>query len=396
MTGGDRRYVPFNRPFATGAELGHIEQAILGGHLSGRGPYTRQCTDWLERETSARSALLTHSGTGALEMAALLAGLEPGDEVILPSFTFVTSASAFALRGAVPVFVDVRPDTLNLDESLVEAAVTPRTRAIVAVHYAGVACEMDTLLAVAARHRLLVIEDAAHALPSTYRGRPLGSIGDLGAISFHETKNLTAGEAGALLVNREDLREQGEVVLDKGTDRARFHRGEVDRYRWTSLGSSFAPSEITAAFLWAQLEQAAEITAMRAAIWSRYHAALAGLEEAGALRRPRVPAECEHNAHLYYVLLGDRSARDRVLSRLEERGVNAVFHYVPLHSSPAGRRYGRPHGDLRVTDDVSGRLLRLPLWAGMESADVAHVIAALQEACGQSAPDPRAASAPGG
>ena len=388
------RYVPFNRPWATGDELGHIEQAIAGGHLSGRGPYTRRCTDWLEAQTRAGRALLTHSGTGALEMAALVGGIEPGDEVILPSFTFVTSASAFVLRGAVPVFVDVRPDTLNLDEALVEAAITPRTRAVVPVHYAGVACEMDTLCAIAQRHGLRVVEDAAHALTATYHGRPLGSIGDLGTVSFHETKNLIAGEAGALLVNDPALADQAEVVLDKGTDRARFLRGEAQRYTWTALGSSFAPSEITAAFLWAQLERAEEITAMRAAVWSRYHEALAGLEAAGALRRPVVPDGCHHNAHMYYVLLADGEARGRVIASLEERGVNAVFHFVPLHSSPAGRRLGRAAGDLPVTDAASARLLRLPLWPGMQDADVTHVIGSLHEALGHPAPAPGAA-APG-
>ena len=382
----DRRYVPFNRPWASGDELGHIERAIAGGHLSGRGPYTRRCTAWLEQRTGSRSALLTHSATGALEMAALLAEIEPGDEVVMPSFTFVTTASAFALRGAVPVFVDVRGDTLNIDESLVEAAVTPRTKAIVAVHYAGVACEMDALCAVAARHGLLVIEDAAHALTATYHGRRLGSIGELSALSFHETKNVIAGEAGALLVNADRFAEPAEIVLDKGTDRSRFHRGEVDRYTWTALGSSFAPSDITAAFLFAQLEHADEITRMRTSVWSRYHDAFAGLETAGVVRRPIVPAHCEHSAHLYYLLLADGAARDRLISRLEERGVNAVFHYVPLHSSPAGRRLGRPHGALPVTDATAERLLRLPLWPGMENADVDHVIGAVHDALGVPAP----------
>jgi dTDP-4-amino-4,6-dideoxygalactose transaminase len=387
------RYVPFNRPWATGSELGYIEQAIVGGHLSGRGPFTGLCTGWLERQTGCRGAFLTHSGTGALEMAALLAQLEPGDEIIAPSFTFVSTASAFALRGAVPVFVDIRPDTLNLDETLVEAAITPRTRAIVPVHYAGVACEMDTLVALTARHRLLMIEDAAHALTSAYRGRPLGSIGDLAAISFHETKNLIAGEGGALLVNKHRLVAPAETVLDKGTDRARFQRGEVDKYTWTALGSSFVASEITAAFLWSQLEQAAEITAMRLRVWSRYHEAFAGLEARGALRRPIVPGECRHNAHMYYLLLPDRTERDRLIARLSERGVNAVFHYVPLHSSPAGRRYGRPHGDLAVTDGASARLLRVPLWPGMDDTDISHVICCIHKALGHPAPAPDVATA---
>jgi dTDP-4-amino-4,6-dideoxygalactose transaminase len=384
------RYVPFNRPWTTGAELGHIEDAIAAGHLSARGAYTSRCTAWLTEATGARSALLTHSATGALEMAALLAGIGPGDEVIVPSFTFVTTASAFALHGAVPVFVDVRPDTLNLDERLVEDAITPRTRAVVPVHYAGVACEMDAICEIAARHGLLVLEDAAHALTATYRGRPLGGIGDLSALSFHETKNMVAGEAGALLVNRPDLVEGAEIVLDKGTDRRRFERGEVDKYTWNRLGSSFGASDITAAFLWAQLEGAGEIAARRSGVWTRYHAAFAELEDAGLLRRPVVPDGCRHNAHMYHLLAPDRPARDRLLSGLQERGVNAVFHYVPLHSSPAGLRHGRARGDLAVTDDVSGRLLRLPLWPGMEDEDVAHVIRSVHEA----APAPRRAGAP--
>jgi dTDP-4-amino-4,6-dideoxygalactose transaminase len=373
------RYVPFNRPWTTGTELGHIEGAIAAGHLSARGAYTSRCTAWLAEATGSRSALLTHSATGALEIAALLADLEPGDEVIVPSFTFVTTASAFALRGAVAVFVDVRPDTLNLDERLLEAAITPRTRAIVPVHYAGVACEMDAIMAIAARHGLLVVEDAAHALTATYEGRPLGSIGDLAALSFHETKNVIAGEAGALLVNRPDLVEAAEIVLDKGTDRRRFERGQVDKYTWNRLGSSFGASDITAAFLWGQLEGAAEITARRSGVWTRYHAAFADLEAAGLLRRPVVPDGCRHNAHMYYLLAPDRTARDRLLSGLQDRGVDAVFHYVPLHSSPAGLRHGRAHGDLAVTDDVSGRLVRLPLWPGMDDEDVAHVVRSVHE-----------------
>lgn len=380
------RYVPFNRPWAVGTELGHIGDAIAGGHLSGRGPYSERCTAWLERTAGADRALLTHSGTGALEMAALLAGLEPGDEVIVPSFTFVTTASAFALRGAVPVFVDIRPDTLNLDERLVEEAITPRTRAIVAVHYAGVACEMDAIMALAERHGLLVVEDASHALDATYRGRPLGGIGDLAALSFHETKNVIAGEAGALLVNRAALVESAEIALDKGTDRRRFERGEVDRYRWVALGSSYGASDITAAFLWGQLEAAEDIAKRRWRVWERYHAAFAGLEEDGVVRRPVVPPGCEHNAHMYHLLAADRAARDGLIAALDERGVNAVFHYVPLHSSPAGLRHGRAHGELTVTDDASGRLLRLPLWPGMEDADVEHVIGSVHEALGRPAP----------
>jgi dTDP-4-amino-4,6-dideoxygalactose transaminase len=380
------RYVPFNRPLATGAEEGYIREAIANGHLSSGGPFARRCAAWLERETGCARALLTHSGTGALEMAALLAGIEPGDEVIMPSFTYVTTANAFVLRGGVPVFVDIRPDTLNLDERLVEDAVTDRTRAVVPVHYAGVACEMDAIREVADRHGLLVIEDAAHALTGRYRDRPLGSIGDLGTISFHETKNLTCGEGGALLVRDAERVERAEIVHEKGTDRSRFLRGQVDKYSWVDVGSSFSPSEISAAFLWAQLEAAESVTERRLRLWQAYHAAFAGLEEEGRVRRPVVPAHCSHDGHLYYLLLpGGRDERDRLIEELERRGVNAVFHYVPLHSSAAGRRHGRAVGDLEVTRRTSDGLVRLPLWAGMTDDDLAHVVDAVHEALGSPA-----------
>ena len=375
-------YVPFNRPYTTGAEFGYVEEAITDGHLSGNGAFARRCAAWLERRVGSARALLTHSCTGAIEMAAILAGIEPGDEVIMPSFTFVSTANAFALRGGVPVFVDVRPDTLNLDERAIEAAITPRTRAIVPVHYAGVGCDMETIMDVAERHGLLVIEDAAHGLTATYRGRPLGGIGHLGAVSFHETKNVHCGEGGALLMNEARFVEPAEVVHEKGTNRSRFMRGQVDRYTWTGLGSSYPPSEINAAFLWAQLREADWITAQRMQVWSAYHAGFAALEERELLRRPAVPERCLHNAHMYYLLLPDRERRDRLIQRLEERGVNAVFHYVPLHSSEAGRRYGRAHGELGVTDDASGRLVRLPLWVGMSERDLAHVVESVGRALG--------------
>lgn len=372
-------YVPFNQPYATGAELGYVEEAIAAGHLSGNGAFTRRCNAWLCERAAVAAALLTHSGTAALEMAAILAGIEPGDEVIMPSFTFVSTANAFVLRGAVPVFVDVREDTLNLDERLLEAAVTPRTRAIVAVHYAGVGCAMDAISAVAARHDLLVVEDAAHGLGASWRERPLGSLGDMAALSFHETKNVSCGEGGALLLRERDWLRRAEVIHEKGTDRCRFLRGEVDRYTWESIGSSYPPSEINAAFLWAQLEAAEWITAQRMAVWERYHEGLAALEAAGRLRRPVVPPDCRHNAHMYYVLV-PCGRRDAFIEELDRRGVNAVFHYVPLHSSPAGARYGRPSGGLTVTDAMSERLVRLPLWVGMEDAQVEHVVASVFEA----------------
>ena len=371
--------IPFNRPHMTGRELEYIARAHRNSMLAGDGPFTAACSDWLQQRTGARRALLTHSCTAALDMAAILAGIAPGDEVILPSYTFVSTANAFVLRGGVPVFVDIRADTLNLDESLVEAAITPRTRAIVAVHYAGVACEMDALLAIAARHGLLVIEDAAQGLMASYRGRALGTLGALGTVSFHETKNVISGEGGALLVNDERLIERAEIVREKGTDRSRYFRGEVDKYTWVDIGSSFLPGEIIAAFLLAQMEDADAITARRRALWDAYHARLAPLERAGRLRRPIVPDHCVHNAHLYYVLLPSLEQRTRLIERLKALDILSVFHYVPLHSSPAGRRFGRAHGSMRHTDDLSSRLLRLPLWVGLD-ASIADTIAAEIEA----------------
>jgi dTDP-4-amino-4,6-dideoxygalactose transaminase len=377
-----RRRIPFNRPAVTGRELGFIQEAIAGGRLSGNGPFTRRCQAWLEERTGAARAFLTHSCTAALEMAALLAGLEPGDEVILPSFTFVSTANAFVLRGAVPVFVDIRPDTLNLDERQVEAAITPRTRALVPVHYGGVGCAMDDLLAIARRHDLLVIEDAAQALLANYRGRPLGGFGDLAALSFHETKNIGSGEGGALLVNRPELVARAEILWEKGTDRSRFFRGEVDRYTWVDVGSSFLPSEIEAAFLWAQLEGAEELTRRRLALWERYHRAFEPLEATGRLRRPIVPSECQPNGHLYALLLPTLAQRTTLIDALAAEDIQAVFHYVPLHSSPAGRRFGRAAGPLPETDTASDRLVRLPLWADLTDEEIERVIAAVGRAVG--------------
>jgi dTDP-4-amino-4,6-dideoxygalactose transaminase len=358
--------IPFNKPYMTGRELERVEQAYRYAHLSGDGRFTAQCHAWLERSVGCARALLTHSCTGALEMAAILADLGPADEVIMPSFTFVSTANAVVLRGAVPVFVDIRPDTLNINEKLIEAAITARTRAIFVVHYAGVGCAMDAISAIAERHRLLLVEDAAQGIMARYRGRPLGSFGQLAAVSFHETKNIISGEGGALLVNDPQLAERAEIVREKGTDRSRFLRGEVDKYTWVDVGSSYLPSEIIAAFLIAQTEQAETITARRIALWERYHAAFAQSERAGRVRRPVVPAECEHNAHMYYLLLPSMKSRSAFIARMEAQDINCVFHYVPLHSSPAGRRYGRAVGELHTTDDASGRLVRLPLWVGLE------------------------------
>ncbi len=358
--------IPFNKPYMTGKELWYIAQAHSRGHLAGDGSFTKLCNQWIEQKTGAGKALLTHSCTAALEMAALLTDIAPGDEVIMPSYTFVSTANAFVLRGAVPVFVDIRPDTLNLDETLIETAITPRTRAIVPVHYAGVGCEMDTIMAIARDHNLLVIEDAAQALMSTYRGRPLGSIGDIGAISFHETKNVISGEGGALLVNRPSYTERAEVIREKGTNRSQFFRGQVDKYTWVDIGSSYLPGELIAAFLWAQMEEAETITRRRLAMWATYHQWFADAEKAGKLRRPIVPSHCTHNAHMYYLLLPDLPHRTAALDALKRLGVQSVFHYVPLHNAPAGRKYGRAHEDLSVTEDIANRLLRLPLWVGME------------------------------
>ncbi len=372
--------IPFNWPYLTGKEMQYIVEAHSTGQLAGDGPFTKRCHAWLEERSRCTKALLTHSCTAALEMAALLLDIERGDEVIMPSFTFVSTANAFVLRGAVPVFVDVREDTLNLDERLVEGAITPRTRAIVPVHYAGVACEMDAILEIAGRHRLRVVEDAAQGVMSTYKGRALGSIGDLGAYSFHETKNLISGEGGAMLVNDPALVARAEIIREKGTDRSRFARGEVDKYTWQDLGSSFLPGELVAAFLWAQLGEAESITETRLALWRYYHDNLAPLERRGLLRRPIVPDECGHSAHLYYVLLPSGADRPAILEELRRQDIGAVFHYVPLHSSPAGRRYGRAYGSLRVTDSASARLVRLPVWLGLKEAQQDRVIAALEQA----------------
>ena len=362
--------IPFNRPHLTGREFAYIDEAIHGGQLSGNGRFTRRCHALLERQLGARRVLLTHSCTAALEMAALLLDLAPGDEIILPSYTFVSTANAFVLRDAVPVFVDIRPETMNLDERLIEAAITSRTKAIVAVHYGGVACDMDRVMDIAARHGLAVVEDAAQALGATYKGRPLGSIGQLGALSFHETKNVISGEGGALIVNDDRFSARAEILWEKGTNRSGFFRGEVEKYTWVDVGSSFLPSEVTAAFLLAQLEDADAILRRRLQLWDRYYTlfgdpSLAVLD----IGRPHVPAGCRHNAHMFYVLLPEGIDRPALLRAMNERGVNTVFHYVPLHSSPAGRRFGRTSGDLAVTDRLSARLIRLPLWADMADAD---------------------------
>lgn len=360
--------IPFNRPYMTGNELSNIAQAHANRHLAGDSEFTKKCHEWLEQNSGTKKALLTHSCTAALEMAAILADIQPGDEVIMPSYTFVSTANAFVLRGGTPVFVDIRPDTLNIDETLIEAAITPRTKAIVPVHYAGVACEMDTIMEIAKRHNLLVIEDAAQGIMSTYKGRPLGSIGHMGTYSFHETKNIISGEGGALLVNDDRFAERAEIIREKGTNRNQFFRGQVEKYTWVDIGSSYLPGEVIAAFLWAQMGEAQGITQKRLDIWRQYHEVLAPHEVAGKLRRPIIPEGCQHNAHMYYVLLAPEIDRQKVIDELKRNDISCVFHYVPLHSSPAGQRYGRMSGDLALTNFFSKRLIRLPLWVGLTEA----------------------------
>jgi dTDP-4-amino-4,6-dideoxygalactose transaminase len=360
--------IPFNKPYMTGKELWYIAQAHAKGHLAGDGDFTKLCARWLEQRIGSQRALLTHSCTAALEMAAILADIQPGDEVIMPSYTFVSTANAFVLRGGVPVFVDIRPDTLNIDEAKIEAAITQRTRAIVPVHYAGVACEMDTIMDIAQRHGLLVIEDAAQGVMSAYKGRPLGSIGHLAALSFHETKNIISGEGGALLINDARFVERAEIIREKGTNRSQFYRGQVDKYTWTDFGSSYLPGELISAFLWAQMEEADAITRRRLALWERYHERFESAERDGSVRRPVIPADCQHNAHMYYLLLPDLERRTAFIGRLKERGILSVFHYVPLHRSPCGLRCSRADGDLAGTLELSDRLVRLPLWLGLEDA----------------------------
>jgi dTDP-4-amino-4,6-dideoxygalactose transaminase len=374
------QFIPFNKPYATGAEFGYIREAIDRSHLAGDGMFSGRCHAWLERTVGCARALLTHSCTAALEMAALLCDIEPGDEIIMPSFTFVSTANAFVLRGGVPVFVDIRPDTLNLDEARLDDAITPRTRAIVPVHYAGVPCEMHPILATARSRRIRVVEDAAQALGSRYHGQPAGRFGCVAATSFHETKNVIAGEGGAILLNDADLMTRAEIVREKGTNRTQFFRGETAKYTWIDVGSSFLPSELTAAFLWAQMEAATTLQRQRLEIWDWYYEALAPLEQTGQIRRPIVPPSCEHNGHMFYVLLSDAGRRERVLAYLNANGINAVFHYVPLHSSPAGERFARPHGTLTHTNTLSARLIRLPMWIGLSRSHVDRIVSTLDRA----------------
>jgi dTDP-4-amino-4,6-dideoxygalactose transaminase len=372
--------IPFNKPYISGKELWNIAQAHALGQMAGDGSFTKKCNTWLEQRTGCYKALLTHSCTAALEMAAILADIQPGDEVIMPSYTFVSTANAFVLRGGVPVFVDIRPDTLNIDEALIEAAITSCTKAIVPVHYAGVACEMDTIMDIAQRHKLFVIEDAAQGVMATYKGKALGAIGHMGTLSFHETKNITSGEGGALLINDPLLAERAEIIREKGTNRSQFFRGQVDKYTWVDIGSSYLPGEIIAAFLWAQMEEAESITNKRLDIWNQYQEAFIPLERAEKLRRPIISEGARHNAHMYYILLDSLEKRTSVIAKLKEKRVTSVFHYVPLHNSPAGLKYGRVHGTMTHTEDLADRLLRLPLWIGLTAFDLTRVIDAISSA----------------
>ena len=369
----DKIKIPFNKPFIVGKELYNIAQAVVESHLSGDGPFTEQCHKWFEDRLGCAKALLTHSCTGALEMAAMLCSIGPGDEIIMPSFTFVSTANAFVLRGGVPVFVDIREDTLNIDETLIEQAITPRTKAIVAVHYAGVSCAMDEIMKIAEEYNLLVVEDAAQALLSTYKDRFLGTIGHFGCLSFHETKNIISGEGGALLINNEKFIEQAEIFWEKGTNRKQFFRGEVDKYTWVDIGSSFLPSELVGAFLYAQLEQAEKIIEARARIAEQYLRLLRPLEEKGAIRLPAAESGNNGNGHIFYIITRSLEERGRLIVYLKQKGIWSVFHYVPLHSSPAGIKYGRTSGDMRNTDDLSDRVLRLPIYYEMREKDVEMV-----------------------
>lgn len=367
--------IPFNVPPFLGTETEYISEAIVGNHkICGDGPFTGKCSEWLEKKTGTARALLTTSCTHALEMAALLLDIQPGDEVIMPSFTFCSTADAFVLRGAKLVFVDIRPDTMNIDETKIEAAITSKTRAVVPVHYAGVSCEMDAIMAVAKKHGLKVVEDAAQGVMSEYKGRPLGTMGDYGCYSFHETKNYSMGEGGALLIKDPDKIEQAEIVREKGTNRSVFLRGQIDKYTWVDQGSSYLPSDMNAAYLWAQLLEADKINENRLATWGKYYAAFEQLEKEGFVERPVIPAECRHNAHMFYLKAKDLEERTALISFLKKNGIVASFHYIPLHNAPAGKKFGVFHGEDVYTTKESDRLLRLPMYYNLTGSDSDKVI----------------------
>lgn len=366
--------IPFNVPPLVGNEEKYIHQAICNHKICGDGKFTKKCQSWIEKETGTKKALLTNSGTDALEMAAMLCDIKPDDEVILPSYTFSSTANAFALFGAKLVFVDIRPDTMNINEELIENAITEKTKVIIPVHYAGVSCEMDTIMRIARQHGVLVVEDAAQGVMSTYKGRKLGTIGDIGCYSFHETKNYSMGEGGAILINTDSLVERAEIIREKGTNRSCFLRGQVDKYTWVDIGSSYLPSELNAAYLWAQLEQADEINNNRLTTWETYYEALKYLEETGKLELPYIPTECTHNAHMFYVKLKNLEERTKFIAYLREHEVQSVFHYIPLHSAPAGQKFGHFHSEDVFTTKESERLARLPMYYGLSEGDQGVVI----------------------
>jgi dTDP-4-amino-4,6-dideoxygalactose transaminase len=371
--------IPFNKPFIVGKELYNIAQAVAGGHLAGDGVFTKQCHQWLEEALGTKKALLTHSCTAALEMSALLIGIEPGDEVLMPSYTFVSTANAFALRGAKIRFVDIRPDTLNMNEKLLEEHITPRTKCIVPVHYAGVPCEMDFIMDLARQHELFVIEDAAQSMLSRYKGQQSGCIGQLGSLSFHETKNYISGEGGALLINDENFIERAEVIREKGTNRSRFFRGEVDKYTWVDVGSSYLPSELVAAFLSEQLIASKQVTERRKQIYARYEKRLKPLEETGYVRLPVIPKDVAHNSHMFYLITGSFEERSKLISHLAAHDIKAVFHYVPLHLSPMGEMLGYRSGDFPITEDLSERLVRLPFYYDLSLEEQEYVITIIEQ-----------------
>lgn len=369
----------FNIPPYAGKEMEYIADAVKKHKICGDGEYTKKCNAWISEKTKASKALLTTSCTHSLEMTAILAGIQPGDEVIMPSYTFCSTADAFVMRGAKLVFVDIRPDTMNIDENLIEEAITPATKAIVPVHYAGVGCEMDKIMAIAGKYGLTVIEDAAQAIMSEYKGKALGTFGKFGCYSFHETKNYSMGEGGALLINDEAMAEQAEIVREKGTNRSKFFRGQIDKYTWVDYGSSYLPSELNAAYLYAQLEDAEKINDQRIASWNRYYELLSPLRDSGRIELPSVPPECRHNAHMFYIKAKDLEERTRLIDFLRKKEIYAVFHYIPLHSSPAGLKYGCFSGEDRFTTKESERLLRLPMWYGLKSSDVEYVCSCIAE-----------------
>lgn len=366
--------IPFNKPHMTGKELWYVAQAHQSCQLAGDGKFTKACQSWIEKNTGCQKALLTHSCTAALEIAALLLEAQPGDEIIMPSYTFVSTANAFVIRGLVPVFVDIRKDTLNIDESLIEDAITSKTKAIVPVHYAGIACEMDTITEIATRRGLVVIEDNAQGISSYYKGKPLGTFGQLSSLSFHETKNLISGEGGCLMINDQNLIERAEIIREKGTNRTKFFRGEVDKYNWVDIGSSYLCGELIAAFLLAQLEEADRIIRERINIWNTYHSSLQPLEESGHIRRPVVPESCTANGHIYYLILNSPEERKEFIKFMASASIHVVFHYIPLHNSPAGKKYGRGSGDLLNTQHLSSLLIRLPMYMGLDPQPIINAI----------------------